>query len=79
MTVREASLAELRAAGRGHVRRRLEALVNADIIGLAGAQKVYRDAFGGELMAVKAAKPSSLFGWFRTLGSQSRGGDKEEA
>ena len=54
------SLAVLRAAGRGCVRRRLEVLVNAGLLGVAGAQKVYRDAFGGELKAIKAAKAS---GW----------------
>jgi hypothetical protein len=41
----------------------LEALVNAGLLGVAGAQKVYRDAFGGELKAVKAVKPSKLLGW----------------
>lgn len=55
------ALAEIRAAGRGTVRRRLEVLVNTDILGLAGAQKVWRDAFGGELIGVKASKPR----WFQ--------------
>jgi hypothetical protein len=59
------SLAVLRAAGRGCVRRRLEALVNAGVLGVAGAQQVYRDAFGGELKAVKDTKPSKLFGWLK--------------
>jgi hypothetical protein len=59
------SLAVLRAAGRGCVRRRLEALVNAGMLGLAGAQKIYRDAFGGELKAVKAGKSSKFPGWLR--------------
>jgi hypothetical protein len=59
------SLAVLRAAGRGCVRRRLEALVNAGVLGVAGAQKVYRDAFGGELKAVKDRKPSRFLGWIR--------------
>jgi hypothetical protein len=51
------SLALLRAAGPGPVRRRLETLVNADVVGLAGAQKIYREAFGYELIAEKVEKP----------------------
>ena len=58
------SLALLRRAGRGHVRRRLEKLVNDDIIGFAGAQKIYRDAFGGTLEAIKPEKTTRWFGWF---------------
>lgn len=50
----------MRAAGRGKVRRRLEDMVNANILGVVGAQKVYRDVFGGELKAVKASKPGFL-------------------
>jgi hypothetical protein len=57
------SLTLLRRAGRGHVRRRLEQLVNDDIIGFAGAQKIYRDAFGGELKAIRPEKTSKWFGW----------------
>jgi hypothetical protein len=48
----------MRSEGRGPLRRRLEVLLNAQIIGVAGAQKVYRDAFGAELIAIKADKPS---------------------
>ena len=59
------SLAVLRAVGRGPVRRRLEILVNAGLLGVAGAQKIYRDAFGGELKAVKAERPSRVLEWFR--------------
>ena len=59
------SLAVLRAEGRGPVRRRLEVLVNSGLLGVAGAQKVYRDAFGGELKAVKVRKPSRVLEWFR--------------
>jgi hypothetical protein len=59
------SLAVLRAAGRGHVRRRLEVLINSGLLGVVGAQKVYRDAFGGELKAVKIRKPFKLLGWLR--------------
>lgn len=51
------SLAILRAAGPGTVRRRLERLVNDDLLGLAGAQKIYRKAFGIELVAVKEKRP----------------------
>jgi hypothetical protein len=51
--VAQASLMVIRTAGRGQVRRRLEVLVNTGILGLEGAQKVYRDAFGGRLKAVK--------------------------
>ena len=54
----------LRSAGRARVRRRLEALVNEDILGVAGAQLVYRNVFGGELKAVKEPRPfrfSQLF------------------
>ena len=58
-------LETLRSVGRGTLRRHLEVLVNAQIIGVAGAQKVYRDAFGGELKAVKAPKPSW---WSRVKG-----------
>jgi hypothetical protein len=50
------ALSEIRAAGRSAVRRRLEALVNADVLGLAGAQKVYKDAFGGTLIGIKTKK-----------------------
>jgi hypothetical protein len=42
----------LRAQGRNVLRQRLEALVNADLITLAGAQRVYHDVFGGTLVAV---------------------------
>ena len=42
-----------RQSGKAAVRRRLEALVNADVIGVAGADKVYHDAFGDHLKAVK--------------------------
>jgi len=48
----------LRSAGRARVRRRLEALVNEDILGVTGAQLVYRNVFGGELKAVKEPRPS---------------------
>ena len=53
----------LRAEGRGPLRRRLEVLVNTNMIGVAGAQKIYRDAFNGELKVIKASKPGIL-GWF---------------
>lgn len=56
------SLSEIRAAGRANVRRRLEALVNSDVLGLAGAQKVWHDAFGGTLIGVKAEKEKHR--WF---------------
>jgi hypothetical protein len=60
------SLSVLRAAGRGAVRRRLETLVNEGILGVGGAQKIYKDAFGGELKAVKDhSKKSDLSRWFR--------------
>jgi len=51
--VSDLCLREMRARGRAAVRRRLEVLVNAGIIGVAGADKVYHDAFGGRLKAVK--------------------------
>jgi hypothetical protein len=51
--VRSLALCACRAAGRARVRRRLERLVNEDVIGLAGAQKIYREAFGDHLVAVK--------------------------
>jgi hypothetical protein len=56
----------LRAEGKGRVRARLEALVNADVIGLAGAQKVYREAFGDRLVAVKERRGfwARLRGWW---------------
>jgi hypothetical protein len=59
------SLAVLRAAGRGCVRRRLEVLVNSGLLGVAGAQKIYHDAFGGELKAVKVRQTSRVLEWFR--------------
>lgn len=46
-------LAILRSIGRGRVRRRLEALVNAGTIPVASAQKTYAEAFGDALIAVK--------------------------
>ena len=58
------SLSVLRAAGRGRVRRRLETLVNEGILGVGGAQKIYKDAFGGELKAVKDSKKVDLSRWF---------------
>lgn len=59
------SLAVLRAAGRGRVRHRLECLVNAGILGVAGADKVYFDAFGGHLKAVKVSKTARIVGWLK--------------
>ena len=54
----------LRAQGRNRVRQRLEVNVNADLITLQGAQKLYREVFGGELVGVKMKKPlmKRLFG-----------------
>jgi len=66
------SLFLLRAAGRSAVRRRLEVLVNEGILGVGGAQKVYRDAFGGELKAVKDRKKLDLSRWFLS-GSKGQG------
>jgi siroheme synthase (precorrin-2 oxidase/ferrochelatase) len=43
----------LRTSGKKRVRSRLENLVNADIIGVAGAQKIYQEAFGDHLIAIK--------------------------
>ena len=57
--------AVLRSVGRGHVRRRLEVLVNSGLLGVSGAQKVYRDVFGDELKAVKISKSSKFLGWLR--------------
>lgn len=57
------ALAEIRAAGRANVRRRLEALLNDDMLGLKGVQKVWHDAFGGTLMAVKDVRPGK-HRWF---------------
>lgn len=66
------SLSVLRAAGRGAVRRRLEALVNDGILGVGGAQKIYKAAFGGELKAVKDhSKKSDLSRWF-SAGAKGR-------
>jgi hypothetical protein len=59
------SLEVLRAAGRGCVRRRLEVLVNSGLLGVAGAQRVYLDAFGDRLIAVKERRPSRVLKWFR--------------
>ncbi len=53
------NLAVIRAAGRAHVLARLESLVNQGMIGVAGAQKVYRDAFGGHVIAVKDMRPEA--------------------
>ncbi len=46
----------LRAAGKGTVRRRLEVLVNTEVIGLEGAQRIYFETFGDRLVAIKADK-----------------------
>lgn len=51
--IKELCLKALRAEGRQKVKQRLEVLVNSDIIGLAGAQKIYKDAFGGKIVGVK--------------------------
>lgn len=62
----QTSLLALRKAGRGAVRRRLEVLVNDEVVGVKGAQRVYRDAFGDELVAVKdRSSRRGLFGWVR--------------
>jgi hypothetical protein len=50
-------IATMRAAGRGPVRRALEALVNQGIVGISEAQEIWRDAFGGQLIAVPASSP----------------------
>jgi hypothetical protein len=54
----EVALNVLRVQPKNRVRRRLELLLNDDMIGVAGAQKVYRDAFGDELIAVKDTPPT---------------------
>jgi hypothetical protein len=56
------NLEVIRGAGRARVRRRLEAMVNDGILGLAGAQMVYRAAFGDRLVAVKQKR-----GWLARL------------
>jgi len=55
------TLALLRAAGPGCVRRRLEVLVNGGLLGLPDAKRLYREAFGLGLEAVRAERcPGSL-------------------
>ena len=55
------TLALLRAAGPGCVRRRLEVLVNGGLLGLHDAKKLYREAFGLGLEAVRTQRcPGSL-------------------
>ena len=55
------TLALLRAAGPGCVRRRLEVLVNSGLLGLPDAKKLYRETFGLGLEAVRTQRcPGSL-------------------
>lgn len=63
------SLEALRAEGRGRLRRRLEVMVNSGVLGVAGAQKVYHDAFGDTLKAVKVRRRSAdrLVDWVASL------------
>lgn len=51
--IKAAAIAIMRAAGREHVLRRLEALVNDDVIGVEGADRLWQATFGGCLVAVK--------------------------
>jgi len=43
----------LREVGRERLLARLNFLVNADVLGLEGARKIWRGAFGGDLLAIK--------------------------
>lgn len=56
MTTRYEDLQDLRAAGRGPVRQRLEVLINCGRLTLTQAQAVWTDAFGHgtQLIAVSA-------------------------
>ena len=45
-------LVAMRVWGRGNVRRSLESLVNRGIVSVDDAARVWRDAFGGRLIAV---------------------------
>jgi hypothetical protein len=47
-------LSMLRVAGRGRVRRSLEALVNSGRISVSEAREVWAAVFGGQLIAVPA-------------------------
>ena len=46
-------VAELRREGPKRVRRRLEEMVNADVVGFEGARRLFREAFGLELGATR--------------------------
>lgn len=52
------SISALRKLGPAAVRRRLEKLVNEDILGVRGAQVIFKQAFGMDLVAEKVEKPS---------------------
>ena len=49
--------ANMRAAGKEVLLAKLEEMLNADLIGVEGARKIWRDCFGGDLQAVKDRKP----------------------
>lgn len=58
----------LRAQGKARVRRRLEALVNSDMLGIAGAQKLYFECFGDRLVARTLTVPQEApRSWFSRL------------
>jgi len=52
--VRVECLVAMRLAGRGPVRRALEALVNRGVVEVSEAADVWKAAFGGKLVAVSA-------------------------
>jgi hypothetical protein len=52
------NLTAIRARGKKQFVFQLQALYDADILGLAGVQKIYHDAFGGRLVGVKEKRPS---------------------
>jgi len=62
--IKSIALEELRAAGPARVRRRLEALVNNDVLGFTGAQQLWTEAFGGTLIAIPDRPKKKTHWWF---------------
>jgi hypothetical protein len=70
--IKRVSIDLLRKAGPGVVRRRLEDLVNKDLVGLVGADKVFFEAFGLRLKGVPIEQRGRVSTWFRSkLGKTS--------